>query len=139
MEEKKALINESNYWPYKNNHTSPSFILVSKYVNLKYMANGLNCRTVQRLQKTQASPQLGGKFQQLFGTAKTCKQILLQISFAESANKYYCFLLALDLSLFRAGQRVQAGQEGGEPARRSRRALSAPLQPPGGQSPARTP
>lgn len=87
--EKKVLINESNYWPNKNNHTSSGFFLVSKYVTLKYRTNSLNCRTVQRLQKTQASPQFGGKFQQLFGTARTCKEILLHILFAERANKYY--------------------------------------------------
>lgn len=70
---------------------------------------------------------------------KTCKQVLLQVLFAEHANKYYFFFLAFDLSLFRAGQRVQAAQEGAEPARRRRRALSAPLEPPAGQSRARHP
>lgn len=100
MVEKKALVNEGNYWPTKNNHTSPGFFLVSKYVNLKYMTYSLNCTMVQCSQKTEASPHFGGKFQQLF----------------DRANKYYCFFLALDLSSLRAGQRVRAGPEGPDPS-----------------------
>lgn len=66
------------------------------------MTHSLKLRMAQSSQKTYVSPQFGDKF---------LKQLL------ERTNNYYCLFLALSLTLFPVGQRVQPAAETA-PARR---------------------